>query len=84
MSLRDAGRIALPIHAAVRQIGVCRVILGTSKNTVGEPFMAPGGEPYRLYERFGENVLRHGSHEWLPYSKNAVCTKSSNTNLSGC
>ena len=51
------------------------------KNTVGEPFMAPGGETYRLYERFGENVLRHGSHEWLPYSKNAVCTKSSNTNL---
>ena len=44
--------------------------------------MAPGGETYRLYERFGENVLRHGSHEWLPYSKNAVCTKSSNTNLS--
>ena len=43
--------------------------------------MAPGGETYRLYERFGENVLRHGSHEWLPYSKNAVCTKSSNTNL---
>ena len=44
--------------------------------------MPPGGETYRLYERFGENVLRHGSHEWLPYSKNAVCTKSSNTNLS--
>ena len=44
--------------------------------------MAPGGETYRLYERFGENVLRHGSHEWLPYSKNAVCTKSSNNNLS--
>ncbi len=34
--------------------------------------MAPGGETYRLYDRFGENVLRHGSHEWLPYSKNAV------------
>ena len=45
--------------------------------------MAPGGETYRLYERFGENVLRHGSHEWLPYSKNAVCTKSSNTNFPG-
>ena len=45
--------------------------------------MAPGGETYRLYERFGENVLPHGSHEWLPYSKNAVCTKSSNNNLSG-
>ena len=30
--------------------------------------MAPGGEMYRLYEHFGENVLRHGSHEWLPYS----------------
>ena len=44
--------------------------------------MAPGGETYRLYEHFSENVLRHGSHEWLPYSKNAVCTKSSNTNLS--
>ena len=46
--------------------------------------MPPGGETYRLYERFSENVLRLGSHEWLPYSKNAVCTKSSNTNLSGC
>ena len=44
--------------------------------------MPPGGETYRLYERFGENVLRHGSHEWLPYSKNAVCSKSSNTNFS--
>ena len=44
--------------------------------------MAPGGETYRLYERFGENVLRHGSHEWLPYSKNAMRTKSPNTNLS--
>ena len=44
--------------------------------------MAPGGEMYRLYEHFGENVLRHGSHEWLPYSKNEVRLKSSNTNLS--
>ena len=43
--------------------------------------MAPGGKMYRLCGRFGENVLRHGSHEWLPYSKNAVCTKSSNTGL---
>ena len=46
--------------------------------------MAPGGEMYRLYERFGENVLRHGSHEWLPYSKNAMRTKSPNTNLPCC
>ena len=44
--------------------------------------MAPGGETFRYPKRFGENVLRHGSHEWLPYSKNAVRTKSSNTNLS--
>ena len=44
--------------------------------------MAPGGEMYRLYEHFGENVLRHGSHEWLPYSKNAMRTKLPNTNLS--
>ena len=44
--------------------------------------MAPGGEMYRLHEHFGENVLCHGSHEWLPYSKNVVRTKSSNTNLS--
>ena len=36
---------------------------------------------YRLYEHFGENVLRHGSHEWLPYSKNAMRTKSPNTNF---
>ena len=46
--------------------------------------MAPGGETYRLCEHFGENVLHHGSHEWLPYCKNAVCTKSSNTDLSRC
>ena len=31
--------------------------------------MAPGGEMLRLFERFGENVPRSGSHEWLPYSK---------------
>ena len=44
--------------------------------------MAPGGEIYRSHERFGENVLCHGSHEWLPYSKNAMRTKSPNPNLS--
>ena len=44
--------------------------------------MAPGGEILRYHQHFGENALRHGSHEWLPYSKNVVCTKSSNTNLS--
>ena len=44
--------------------------------------MAPGGKMFRYSLHFGENVLPYGSHEWLPYSKNAVCTKSSNTNLS--
>ena len=44
--------------------------------------MAPGGEMFRYPQHFGENVLRHGSHEWLPYSKNGVCLKCSNTNLS--
>ena len=44
--------------------------------------MAPGGEIFRYPQHFGENVLRHGSHEWLPYSKNEVRLKSSNTNLS--
>ena len=43
--------------------------------------MAPGGEMLRYHQHFGENVLRHGSHEWLPYSKNEVSLKSSNTNL---
>ena len=43
--------------------------------------MPPGGETFRLSPRFGENVLRHGSHEWLPYSKDEVHLKSSNTNL---
>ena len=43
--------------------------------------MAPGGEMFRYPQHFGENVLPHGSHEWLPYSKNEVCLKSSNTNL---
>ena len=44
--------------------------------------MAPGGETFRFSPRFCENVLRHGSHEWLPYSKDEVHLKSSNTNLS--
>ena len=44
--------------------------------------MAPGGETFRFSARFGENVLRHGSHEWLPYSKDEVRLKSSNNNLS--
>ena len=44
--------------------------------------MAPGGEMIRYPQHFGENVLRHGSHEWLPYSKDEVHLKSSNTNLS--
>ena len=43
--------------------------------------MAPGGEMLRYHQHFGENVLLYGSHEWLPYSKNAVRTKSPNTNL---
>ena len=34
--------------------------------------MAPGGEMFRYPQHFGENVLRHGSHEWLPYSIVAV------------
>ena len=50
-------------------------------NTVGEPFMAPGGEMIRYPPHFGENVLRYGSHEWLPYSKDEVRLKSSNNNL---
>ena len=44
--------------------------------------MAPGGEMFRYSQHFGENVLRHGSHEWLPYSKDEVRLKSSNNNLS--
>ena len=34
--------------------------------------MAPGGEMFRYPQHFGENVLRHGSHEWLPYSVDVV------------
>ena len=44
--------------------------------------MATGGEMFRYPQHFGENVLRHGSHEWLPYSKDEVRLKSPNTNLS--
>ena len=40
--------------------------------------MAPGGEMFRYPQHFGENVLRHGSHEWLPYSKDEVRLNSSN------
>ena len=29
--------------------------------------MAPGGTLFRFTPYFGENVLPHGSHEWLPY-----------------
>ena len=46
--------------------------------------MAPGGEMFRYPQHFGENVLRHGSHEWLPYSKDEVRLKCSNPNFSGC
>ena len=46
--------------------------------------MPPGGETFRFSPRFGENVLRHGSHEWLPYSKDEVRLKSSNNNFSAC
>ena len=44
--------------------------------------MAPGGEMFRYSRHFGENVLHHGSHEWLPYSKDEAHLKYSNTNLS--
>ena len=43
--------------------------------------MPPGGETFRFFPCFGENKLRHGSHEWLPYSKDEVRLKSSNNNL---
>ena len=46
--------------------------------------MAPGGEMFRYPQHFGENVLPHGSHEWLPYSKDEVRLKSSNNNFSHC
>ena len=44
--------------------------------------MPPGGETSRYSGRFGENVLPHGSHEWLPYSKDEVLLICSNNNLS--
>ena len=43
--------------------------------------MAPGGEMIRYPQHFGENVLHHGSHEWLPYSVDGVRLKCANTNL---
>ena len=46
--------------------------------------MAPGGTLFRFAPHFGENVLRHGSHEWLPYSKDEVRLKTVINNLSGC
>ena len=46
--------------------------------------MAPGGEMLRYHQHFGENVRLYGSHEWLPYSKDEVLSKCSNTNLPGC
>ena len=44
--------------------------------------MAPGGTLFRFTPHFGENVLPHGSHEWLPYSKDEVRLKTVNNNLS--
>ena len=44
--------------------------------------MPPGGETSRYSGRFGENVLPHGSHEWLPYSKDEVLLECSNNNFS--
>ena len=44
--------------------------------------MAPGGTLFRFTPHFGENVLPHGSHECLPYSKDEVRLKSVNNNLS--
>ena len=44
--------------------------------------MAPGGTLFRFPPHFGENVLPHGSHEWLPYSKDEVRLKTVNNNLS--
>ena len=46
--------------------------------------MAPGGTLFRFTPHFGENVLPHGSHEWLPYSKDEVRLKTVNNNLSFC
>ena len=43
--------------------------------------MAPGGEMFRYPKHYSENELRHGSHEWLPYSKDEVRLKSLNNNL---
>ena len=43
--------------------------------------MAPGGTLFRFPPHFGENVLPHGSHEWLPYSKDEVRLKTVNNNL---
>ena len=44
--------------------------------------MAPGGTLFRFAPHFGKNVLRHGSHEWLPYSKDEVRLKTVNNNFS--
>ena len=44
--------------------------------------MPPGGETSRYSGRFGENVLPHGSHEWLPYSKDEKRLKTVNNNFS--
>ena len=46
--------------------------------------MAPGGTLFRFAPHFGENVLPHGSHEWLPYSKDEVRLKTVNNNLPDC
>ena len=40
--------------------------------------MAPGGTLFRFTPHFGENVLPHGSHEWLPYNKDEVRLKTVN------
>ena len=46
--------------------------------------MAPGGTLFRFAPHFGENVLPHGRHECLPYSKDDVRLMLSNTNFTIC
>ncbi len=43
--------------------------------------MAPGGKMSRFSAHFGENVLRHGRHKCLPYSKIEVLLNTINNNL---
>ena len=79
-SLRDIFKVHIDFTQLTDKLVFANQFWECRNNTVGEPFMAPGGEMFRYPQHFGENALCHGSHEWLPYNVDEVRLRSQNTN----